>query len=312
LASRVVDLRARLALSSRVTISVVLGAHDAARSIGRCLDALAGQAGIADAEVIVASSSTDGTDAIVRDRLRFVRLLPFDEPLTVPELRGRAIAAARGEIVAVIDPYSIVQEGWLVEIARAHAERPEPVIGGPVDLDGAATRGLLDWALYINEYGMFLPPMASGRVGLLPGCNVSYKREALFDGERPRYPVFWKTAANAAAGPSGLWLAGKAVVALDKPIPFADFVRTRFDHGRCFAGMRAAGMGERLARAVTAPLLPAVLLWRWAGPFLARNRYGGRLVATLPLQLLLFGMWSLGEMTGYLFGPGRSCRRLFY
>jgi hypothetical protein len=159
---------------------------------------------------------------------------------------------------------------------------------------------------------MFLPPMASGPAGILPGCNVSYKRAALFDGERPRYPVFWKTAANEAAGPSGRWLAADAVVALDKPIPFADFVRTRFDHGRCYAGMRGAALGERLLRALTAPLLPAVFLWRWSAPFLARNRYRGKLVATLPLQLLLVGMWSLGEMAGYLLGPGRRCRRLFY
>jgi hypothetical protein len=36
------------------------------------------------------------------------------------------------------------------------------------------------------------------------------------------------------------------------------------------------------------------------------------LIATLPLQILLFGMWAAGEGWGYLRGTGRSCRRLFY
>jgi glycosyltransferase involved in cell wall biosynthesis len=292
-----------------VTVSIVLAAHDAAGSIGRCLEALSRQDGLQDAEVIVASSSTDETDAIVQ-RFPFVRHLRFAEPLTVPELRGRAIAIARGGIVAVIDPYSIVGEGWLSALRRAHEERPEAVIGGPVELADAGTRGLLEWALYINEYGMFLPPMASGPRDILPGSNVSYKRPALFDGDAPRYPAFWKTFANQQAG--ALWLAADVRVALDKPVPFSDFLRTRYHHGRCFAGMRVTGLGERLVRALTAPLLPAVFLWRWGSAYLARGRHRDKFFATLPLQVLLFGTWSWGELMGYLFGAGDSCRRLHY
>lgn len=290
--------------------SVILAVHDAGRSIARCLEALSRQEGIEDTEVIAASNSTDETDAII-GRFAFVRCLRLDDGLTVPELRGRAIATARGRIIAVIDPYSIVQEGWLRELEKAHAERPELVIGGPVDLADADSRSLLEWAIYINEYGLFLPPMSSGRVAILPGSNISYKREALFDGDRPRHASFWKTFVNREA-PSGLWLASKAVVALDKPIPFADFLRTRYDHGRCFAGMRGAAFGERLWRALTAPLLPLVFLWRWGRPYLGRRRYAGKLVLTLPLQLLLFGNWARGELAGYLFGSGRSCKKLFY
>jgi glycosyltransferase involved in cell wall biosynthesis len=292
-----------------VAVSVVVAAHNAGRSLGRCLDALARQ-GLEDAEVIVASSSTDDSDAIVRERFPFVRHLRFEEPLTVPELRGRAIAAARGAIIAVLDPYSVVDDGWLAALRRAHEERPESAIGGPVDLADAGRRGLLEWALYINEYGMFLPPMRSGPVDILPGANVSYKRAALFDGERPRHAAFWKTLANQEAG--ALWLAAGAVVALDKPIPFGDFLRTRYHHGRCFAGMRGGTLGERILRAFTAPLLPAVFLWRWGRAYLGRGRHRGKLFLTLPLQVLLFAVWSWGELVGYVLGTGASCRQLHY
>ena len=294
--------------------SVVLAAHDAARSIGRCLEALARQEGIEEAEVIVASSSTDETETIIRERFPAVRCLQFDEGLTVSELRGRAIAIAKGEIIAVIDPYSIVQEGWLRELLRIHAERPELVVGGTVDFADADSRSLLEWAVYINEYGLFMPPLASGRVALLPGCNISYKRQALFDGDRPRYASFWKTVANqdAASSGSGLWLNSEAVVALDKPVPFGDFLATRYHHGRCFAAMRGGALAERLGRALSAPLLPLVFLWRWGRPYLRRSRHPEKLLLTLPLQVLLFGNWSRGELVGYLFGIGRSGQKLFY
>ena len=34
---------------------------------------------------------------------------------------------------------------------------------------------------------------AGGVTTIVPGCNVSYKRAALFEGDRPRFDVFWKT-----------------------------------------------------------------------------------------------------------------------
>jgi hypothetical protein len=93
-----------------------------------------------------------------------------------------------------------------------------------------------------------------------------------------------------------------------------DFLASRFDHGRCFAGMRDVRWSwpERLLRAATAPLLPFVMSWRWGRVIWAKRRNRGKLIATLPLQLLLFGVWAAGESCGYLRGTGRSCRRLFY
>jgi hypothetical protein len=283
------------------------------RSTPRSLRALTAQT--PDDEIIVVDSSSDGTVDIVR-RFDRVRLLHFDTPLTVPELRGRGIAQARGAVIAILDPFSIVTDGWRNAIVQAHAGSRWPVIGGAVELRNDRARSHSTWALYINEYGMFMPPVRAGAADLVPGCNVSYKRNVLFDGDRPRFEVFWKTFVNwdvQAAG-TPLWLEPNAVVELVKPIPLWSFFLSRFDHGRCFAGMRAAAWsrGKRLIRAVLAPVLPPLLLWRWSRVYWAKRRHRRRLIETLPLQMALFAMWAVGEACGYARGSGASCRRLFY
>lgn len=302
---------------SRPRLSVVIGVHNAAAVIGECLAALERQQGRDDAEIIVADSSTDDTPGIVGRQFPGVRLLHSEAPLSLPQLRGRGIAAAAGRIIAVIDPYSIVNEGWIRETLKAHETHPHVVIGGSVDLHEACRRSVGAWALYLNEYGMFMPPVPYGETWILPGSNIAYKRTALFDArDQPRFTEFWKTFANWDLESAGqpLLLVPAMGVRLRKPIPFFDFLRTRIDHGRCFGGMRVASrpVGERLIRAASCVLVPLVLQYRWSRAYLRKRRRLGVFLLTLPLQLLLFGAWAVGECIGYLFGPGPACRRLFY
>lgn len=302
---------------SRPRLSVVIGVHDAASVIAECLEALERQEGRELAEIIVADSSTDATPRIVRERFPRVTLIHVDEPLGLPQLRGKAIAAAAGDIIAIIDPYSIVDAGWMRATIEAHETNRHAVVGGSVDLHEACRRSLAQWTLYINEYGMFMPPIPSGENWILPGSNIAYKRAALFDASnRPRFAVFWKTFANWELEASGepLLLVPAMRVRLRKPVPLFDYLRTRIDHGRCFGGMRVASQptGVRLARAATCPLIPFVLLYRWGRAYVVKGHRLDIFILTLPLQLLLFGSWAVGECIGYLRGPGRSCGRLFY
>jgi cellulose synthase/poly-beta-1,6-N-acetylglucosamine synthase-like glycosyltransferase len=298
-------------------VSVVIASHNAGRVIEECLAALAREPERDVCEVIVADSSSDATADLVARQHPAVRLLHFDRPLTLPQLRGRGIAAARGDIIAILDPFSIVEPGWIAGTLQAHDTHPHPIIGGSVDLHQACRRSLGAWTLFINEYGMFMPPVRYGETWIVPGSNVSYKRAALFDADnRPRYEVFWKTFANWDVEASGhpLLLVPTIAVRLRKPVSFLDYFRTRVDHGRCFSGMRVAhsGVAERTFRAATCPLLPFLLLYRWASVYLAKRRHTGVFLLTLPLQMLLFASWAFGEFLGYARGPGRACERLYY
>lgn len=300
----------------RLPLSVVIAANHAEAALAACLAALTPQVQPGVAEVIVVEHSARGAAAKLQARFPSVCWVHLDAPVSLAHLRGRGIALAQGEIIAILDAYAVVADNWLEAVRRAHQEHANWVIGGAVDLDKADKASLTAWALYLYEYGLFMPPVACGAAEILPGCNISYKRAALFEGDTPRYPEFWKTFVNwgVEADHSTLWLDPSILVYLNKPIAFGDFLTSRLAHGRCFAAMRtaSAGRGKRLARGLSTPLLPWLFLWRWGRVIGRRRRNRSRWLLTLPLQWLLFAAWALGELAGYLRGAGPSCRRLYY
>jgi glycosyltransferase involved in cell wall biosynthesis len=299
-----------------VSLSIVIASHNASGVIATCLQALEAQTADPPLEVIVADCSTDSTPELITRQFPTVRLLSFAGPLSLAMLRGHGIAAARGTVVAILDPFSVAASDWASQVLAAHARHPNRVIGGSVDLFRAESASYSTWTTYLNEYALFMPPVVQGETWILPGSNVSYKRSALFDGDRARYPLFWKTFVNweQEAGGSPMWLEPAVRVALNKPVDFPDFARTRYLHGRCFAGMRVRDVSwpVKLARAGSAILLPLLQSWRWTAGFWPKRRYRGRFFATLPAQFLLFVLWSAGEACGYLRGTGRACERTYY
>ncbi len=301
---------------TRPRVSVVVAAHNPGEAITSCLTALQAQQGIDLTEIVVADSSSDSSVDVIRTRFPHVRLLHYSDPLTIPQLRGAAIAASRGEIIAIIDPHCIVPRGWLENLLEAHARRGEPAIGGPVELADGHDHTLVAWATYFCEYVAFMPPLEAGPSAELTGNNISYKRQALGETGTFARTGFWKTFVNRRLQANGhqLWTAPSLEVKLRKPIPFVEFFLSRYHHGRCYAAMRAAeaSHGERWYHALTAPLLPFVALVRQAQSVWPKRRKRAEFVLAVPLLLLLHGSWAWGELWGYLRGPGRSCARLFY
>ena len=299
-----------------VTTSVIIACNNAEAVIVECLSRLLQQAEHTNLEIIVADGSNDTTARLVETRFPTVRLLRFKHPTTLPVLRGSAIALATGQIVALLDPYSMVNPDWLQQVSRAHTEHEHAAIGGAVDLYRADDQGMLVWAQYFNEYGMFMSPVEEGVIEILPGSNISYKRELLFDGDKPRFKEFWKTFVHAGLEQTGkvLWQAPGIRVELWKPVGFGSFLMTRFSHGRCYAAMRCADAtrATRFLRLLTTPFVPFVLQYRWTRRIWPKSRNRGKFVLSLPIQFILFTCWSVGEFAGYLTGAGSSCRKLYY
>lgn len=297
-------------------LSIIIASHNAGSVLTVCLAALEKQAGRETVEIIVADSSSDGTADEVCARFPDVRLMRFSQPLTIPQLRGAGIAAARGDLVAILDPYCIVDGRWLTELIRLHAERPEVVIGGAVVLGDDGPLNLGAWATYLGEYAAFMPPLAGGPAHELTGNNLVYKRQALALNTEVECTGFWKAFFNHQLQSQGyeLWSAPSLVVKLHKPIPWGQFFRSRYHHGRCFAAMRVADAprSQRYLRLLTVPLLPYLALWRQLRSFWPKRRHRKQFVLALPLLFLFHLSWAWGELWGYMRGPGRSCEQLFY
>ena len=78
-----------------------------------------------------------------------MKLLSFDEPMTIPELRAAGVFAATAPVVAVIEDHCIVVASW-ARAARAGHRPATRVVGGPIR--NVATERVRDWAAFFCEY----------------------------------------------------------------------------------------------------------------------------------------------------------------
>src|SRR2546427_491189 len=151
---------------SQPDVSVVMATHNAAGTIGECLESLKKQTFRGEAEIIVADCSTDGTDELIRKRFPGAKVLHFDRPRGVPELIKEAMRHTEGRIVAVTEPHCLFPADWMEKLRRAH-ESEYSVIGGAVE--NGRPDGLVSWACYFAGYGgvRFLRAVSSPALPLL-------------------------------------------------------------------------------------------------------------------------------------------------
>jgi hypothetical protein len=248
-----------------------------------------------EVEVVVA----DGVGGLTVDCPQAQVLSLPGRPLA--DLRGAALAAATSEVVAFVDPSCQLAPGWLAAARRALAQAPAAT--GPVEHAGGGA--LATWAAFLVEYGAFLPP-ATAAAGVA-GTNVVVRRE-LVAADGP----FWKDEAVERLRAAGHPIAfvPDLVVVHRRPWRTLAFLRDRLHQGRCYAGRRRARIpvGERLARALAAPLTGIVLFVRLARAFWPKRRRRLAFLVAAPWTASFLLAWAFGEAIGYLHGPGDSCR----
>ncbi len=295
-------------------VSVIVFVRESAASIRDTLRSLEAQEGIEAAEVIVADGSSDGTSEIVAREFPWVRHLRF-EPDTMPALKGRAIQAARGSVLAILDSCDRAGPGWLREIVRGLEQSGAEAVGGEVLFEGPP--GGINAAGYLFEYGAFAPPLVSGPTqGDLPGNNVAYRARVFRETCAELLPGgFWKPFFHRRIRERGgsLHLYPAMHVHHRIRMDLGAFLLRRFHYGRCFGAMRyaAADRRRKILYLLLEPGVPLLLCWRhvrraWGHP-------GNRklLLRALPALLLLCCSWGVGEWLGTWFGSGRSCARVY-
>ena len=295
-----------------VKLSVVVASIYSHSVLKKCLDSILANDG-ENIEIIVADNCT--ADESITDLIAEyadVSFIEFAEKATLPVLWAAGIARSAGEIVAVTDSSCVVAENWISAIFAAH-QSDSPVIGGAVEM--CESKKLVDWAAYFCEYGQFMLPLAAGAAQVLPGNNISFKRDVLEKNKQFVENEFWKTYLCQQLQADGIELisAPSMLVYYAKSFEFLPFLIRRFHHGRCFAGMRIKHetVFKRALYAVGTIFLPAVFLVRTLAPVLQKRRFVREFLLSLPISILAILFWSFGETCGYLAGTGKSCEHIY-
>jgi hypothetical protein len=222
------------------------------------------------------------------------------------ELRARGVAAARGEIVALLEDHARPDRHWCRRIVEAH-HADVAAVGGAIENDIDRP---LNWAVYFCDFGRYQNPVVAGEAASVSDANVGYKRSALESIGPVWRRSFRETAVNETLVSRGekLVLSPEVIVYQHRSgLKLASALAERFIWGRSYAFARSSltSPARRLAYGAFAPVLPALLVARMTANVMRKRRCRRAFIRALPLTLLLAASWSAGEMAGYLRSRGR-------
>jgi hypothetical protein len=225
--------------------------------------------------------------------------------------RAPGIAAARAPVVVLGESHSFPEAGWAEALLAPFHESWAVV--GPV-IRNANPRSMASWANLLLDYG---PWLGGERRELpdLPGHNSAYRRDLLLElgDELPALlEAEYLLHAHLRAHGHRLLLEPAARVRHLNLTRLRPMLVERFNGGRRFAAARARSLSplRRLAYVVGSPLIPALRLRRILRDV---DRFGLRAeLRPVAMAWLLLGViiGTVGEVAGYVAGPGRSMPRL--
>ena len=175
--------------------------YNGARTLGRCLDALATQTVRDELEVVVVDDgSTDGTAELAR--AYDVVLVVHEENRGISAARNSGISASRGEVVAFTDDDCAPRADWVGRLLAPYARSEVAGVGGatsvarvetwvhrylaiynplaPLEVELATSASLLfRLALYLRRMWSVPTTGEARAVYSFPGANMSFRREVL-------------------------------------------------------------------------------------------------------------------------------------
>ena len=278
-------------------------------------------AGQSAEEILVLDSSDEDPAPFLSGQFPHVKFFHFRQSLSIPRLRWKGFRESTGEVVANLESWMVPGPDWVEALRKAHAEHASaPAIGGPVGFDPGESGAVFQWGDFFYEYGRHMTPADDGApdngvTDELTGANCSYKRAALEECEDLLLHGAWDSALHERFKKQGslLWRAGKASADYRGEPRLSQVILQRFHYGRWFAAERNRRLGfpQRLARCLSSPLVPWILLrrlWQSLGGKPGARR---RLARSAGWVVFSYSLWSLGEACGYLLGGGSSEHRIF-
>lgn len=275
--------------------------------LGQCVASLRPQCEALGAELLIVRAPRESAERL-RDLTAGCRVVPALAGDDIPRLRGRGLAAASGEWVAVTEDHCVADAGWLSALIAASGPGAD-VLGGTM---GNAHRDRrTDCGAFFSEYGFFGAGMhapSSAVPPLVTGANVAYHRRVVGEVAAWALNGEWENVIHDRLHAAGrtFRMVPDARVRQNLHYALGAFALDRFEHGRDFAATRARSLPawRRMIYAAATPVLPVVLARRIARAVDPAERpHFGR---ALPATLAFLAAWAAGEATGYLFGHARA------
>lgn len=295
-------------------LSVVVTVVDGGPALDRCLTALAGQRAAPAMEVLVPFDDSVSMPALPA-RFPHFTFLPMGHYQTrcpSTTVRGQhelfdrrrafGLAAARGDLVAMLEDRGVPHPDWASTLARLHTELPHAAIGGAIENGSPRS---LNWAVYFCDFGRYQPPFPPHPSRVASDVNVCYKAAAIRSVQSVWADRFHEPVVNNALlkNQETIFLSPDPLVEQFRDgLRLGALVRERLGWGRLYAELRLRdiGMLPRLALLVSSPLLPVVLYVRLLRGRLTRRRVLWPFLRATPGLWLLLAAWSVGEALGYL------------
>lgn len=279
----------------------------------RVIDALSRQTAKDRIEVIVVDTASPDQPPLSVDSGVICHYLRRPELEIYAQARCAGLEAASSPVAAFIEDHCIPSAGWAQALISAHREDWAAVGYAFInpDPDNFWCR-----ASMVNDYGLWLHPCTDQPVELMPGNNISYKRDALtqFNGQlerllTPDYNLQQKLLAQGRR----MRIEPEAKAAHQGFRSLGPAMRANFSYARLLAARRAEmqhwSMGRRIVQAIlTPPLAPLLGSIRLLRSLRGRASLAGQFMEGLPIYFLIHSWSSIGETLGYLFGEASAER----
>jgi cellulose synthase/poly-beta-1,6-N-acetylglucosamine synthase-like glycosyltransferase len=135
-----------------LTVTVVIPAYNAERTLGKVLDALSAQTHTVDEVIVVDDGSTDGTAELAARHGAVV--VHTDGSGFAGAARNRGWDEATGDVVVFLDSDAIPGDGWGAGLRRALAEFPGAIVGCARTFHGRTAWG---WVAHLQCETPYLP-----------------------------------------------------------------------------------------------------------------------------------------------------------
>jgi cellulose synthase/poly-beta-1,6-N-acetylglucosamine synthase-like glycosyltransferase len=282
-------------------VSVIVPAYNSARTISRCLEALAMQRTVRPFEIIVVHSGNDDTCARATETVSRCRTFQMSGPMVAAAARHYGVGVARGAILAFIDSDVYVTEDWIEQVWSAAQTGADLICGSIENLTPGSAVSRAEQLLMFNEFLPDAPQQPSWFA--LSGNTIfpraTYARFGPFDAVRAAEDVVFSRRLVAKGGTILFYPRLRAFH--QNRTQLAPFLRNQFVLGRHTAIARRSvtfADASYFVFLLMLPMAPAAKLAKITLRMMRWNRRNVlRIAREMPLLSIGLIAYSLGMVT---------------